>query len=286
MPRKLTVNPLLLVAMMWPKNRLKNFRAHIPIRIERKNHIIKTADSTEELHAALRLRHEVFLEELLHRRKRNGLDKDKFDRFCDHLLIIDKRDGRLIGTYRMQSSLYAKRFYSATEFRMKHIRKLPGNKLELGRACVHKDYRNGVTIALLWEGIKAYVEASESDYIFGCSSIKTMDKHEIREIYHYLHDKGHVVDHKRIRPRTKFKVPGLKRQIKKNPGFKLSDQFNHDDLIPSLLNSYLKAGAKVCGHPALDKSFKCIDFLTLMSVEEMHDKLRKRMTTRNQATDL
>jgi len=255
-------------------NRLKNFRANLPILIERSNHIIKTADSTEELNAVLRLRHLVFLEELLHRKKKSGKDKDRFDKTCDHLMIIDKRTGELIGTYRLQSSLHTKKFYSATEFRMKSIQKLPGNKLELGRACVHPDHRTGLTIALLWEGIRAYVTASQTDYLFGCSSIKTMNKEEIREIYHYLSSQGHMLDLHKLRPRTKFRVPGFKRHLRRNPSHKLSLELNHRELIPSLLFSYLKAGAKVCGAPALDKSFKCIDFLTLLSADEIKHRSR------------
>jgi len=257
-------------------NRLKNFRANLPILIERSNHIIKTADSTEELNAVLRLRHLVFLEELLHRKKKSGKDKDRFDKTCDHLMIIDKRTGELIGTYRLQSSLHTKKFYSATEFRMKSIQKLPGNKLELGRACVHPEHRTGLTIALLWEGIRAYVTASQTDYLFGCSSIKTMNKEEIREIYHYLSSQGHMLDLHKLRPRTKFRVPGFKRQLRRDPHHKLSQELNHREMIPSLLLSYLKAGAKVCGAPAMDKSFRCIDFLTLLSADEIKHRGRDR----------
>ncbi|MDD3103128.1 MAG: GNAT family N-acetyltransferase [Candidatus Cloacimonetes bacterium] len=256
------------------KSRMKNFSAHIPIRIEKKNFIVKTADSREELYTALKLRHDIFLDELLKKRRRSGLDKDRFDKLCDHLIIIDKRTNKMIGTYRLQSSLFTKKWYTAKEFHMKHIKKLPGTKLELGRACVHPDFRNGVTIALLWEGITAYIEASDTNYLFGCSSIKTMNKEEIREIYHYLSSQGHMLDLHKLRPRTKFRVPGFKRQLRRNPSHKLSLELNHRELIPSLLFSYLKAGAKVCGAPALDKSFKCIDFLTLLSADEIKHRSR------------
>jgi hypothetical protein len=41
-------------------NRLKNFSAHIPIYIEKRNYIVKR-QFQEELREALRLRHEVFM---------------------------------------------------------------------------------------------------------------------------------------------------------------------------------------------------------------------------------
>jgi putative hemolysin len=252
------------------RNRMKNFRAHIPICIEKKNFIVKTADSREELYSALKLRHDVFLSELLKKHKRSGVDKDRFDKLCDHLVIIDKRTNSLIGTYRLQSSLHTKKWYTATEFHMKQIKRLPGTKLELGRACVHPDHRNGVTIALLWEGIRAYVEASGTNYLFGCSSIKTTDREEVSLIYNYLLKNGFLSHEHRVRPKGKFRMPGMKKQMRAYP----SDGVTTLDAgmkgkIPSLLNSYLKVGAKVCGTPALDKSFKCIDFLTLLDVSEM-----------------
>jgi len=277
MPEKKQLRDLATKLKQLRQNRMKNFFAHIPIYIEKKNFIIKTADSPDELKEALRLRHDVFLEELLKRKKRSGLDKDKFDKRCDHLIIIEKQCGKIIGTYRLQSSLHTKKWYTATEFHMRHIKKLPGNKLELGRACVHPNYRNGITIALLWEGISAYIAASESSYLFGCSSIKTMDKNEMRLIYHYLKQNGHTSEEHGVRPRGKFKVPGFKRHLKHS--HTSVDNLTPNQMkekIPSLLASYLKVGAKVCGFPARDKSFKCIDFLTLMKVDDLAQAYKRR----------
>jgi len=266
------LNPKINVAAMigiLTRNRMKNFRAHIPITIEKKNFVVKTADSREELHAALKLRHDVFLSELLKKSKRSGIDKDRFDKLCDHLIIIDKRTNMLIGTYRLQSSLFTSKWYTATEFHMKHIKRLPGTKLELGRACVHPEHRNGVTIALLWEGISAYIKASGTNYLFGCSSIKTTDHAQIREIYRYLLQNGHLSHEHRVRPRTKYKIRGM---LKNMPDPETMTPSQMKAMIPSLLASYLKAGAKVCGSPALDKNFKCIDFLTLLDVSNLQEK--------------
>ncbi|MCK9557364.1 MAG: GNAT family N-acetyltransferase [Candidatus Cloacimonetes bacterium] len=270
------INAKVLLSILQ-RNRMNNFRAHIPILIEKKNFIVKTADCREELYDALKLRHDVFLMELLKRKKRSGLDKDRFDKLCDHLIIIDKRSNNIIGTYRMQSSLHSKKWYTATEFHMKQIKRLPGIKLELGRACVHPEHRNAVTISLLWEGINAYVEASGTSYLFGCSSIKTMDRDEIGRIYQYLLQSGHLSNEHLVRPKGKFKINGMKQNYRQYDENLLGNiDTNMKEKIPSLLNSYLKVGAKVCGSPALDKSFKCIDFLTLLDIKDMqHQFIRK-----------
>ncbi|MBM4404161.1 MAG: GNAT family N-acetyltransferase [Candidatus Cloacimonetes bacterium] len=268
------------VHSLLKRRSIANYRSKIRMFIDKKNFVIKTADTPEELIRALRLRHEVFLEELLHKSKRTGIDFDRFDRTCDHLMIIDKRNDLLIGTYRLQSSLHTKRWYTATEFHMKLIKKLEGNKLELGRACVHHEYRNGLTIALLWEGIHAYMLTSDTKYMFGCSSIKTMDKEEIKGIYNYLRHNGHILDDHKVRPRSKFRVPGLRRHLRRNTHTHTDGDLSHFKAkIPSLLNSYLKVGAKVCGAPALDKSFKCIDFLTLLDVEMIQQQYTRKMNT-------
>jgi len=252
-------------------NRIRNFHAKISIFIEKENYIIKTAENTEELQMALRLRHDVFIEELLHKKKLLEADIDRFDKKCDHLLIIDKRTNQPIGTYRLNSSLHTKKFYTATEFHMRHITKLPGNKLELGRACVHKDYRNGVTIALLWEGIREYLQKSDTKYMFGCSSVKTMDREKILAMLCYFREKGLLEEMTKIKPRGKFKIFGIKKYIRKGCS-KFYDPEKESEvkkMVPSLLHSYLKAGAKICGTPALDKSFRCVDFLTLLDVEQL-----------------
>jgi putative hemolysin len=266
------------------KHHFQRFTPKIPIYLDKKNFIIKTASNARELYDVLRLRHEVFIEELLSKHRKSGIDIDYFDRRCDHLLIIDKRNNKLIGTYRLQSSLHTKKWYTATEFHMKHIRKLPGNKLELGRACVHPDYRNGVTIALLWEGIHAYMNASDTRYMFGCSSIKTMNKEEIRLLYSYLQHQNHITEEHKVRPKGKFKVLGLKRHLNKHTSFADEPDFSEiRNKIPSLLQSYLKIGAKVCGRPALDKSFRCIDFLTLLDVTEMRQDYLRKLKNREPA---
>jgi putative hemolysin len=277
--QKIKLNPFAMMSRAIKNNSLKHYKPYIKLFIDKKNFIIKTAENWHDLNLALHLRHDVFIDEILHKKKKSGIDIDRFDRKCDHLMIIDKRNNQLIGTYRMQSSLHTKKWYTATEFHMRHIRKLPGNKLELGRACVHPDYRNGITITLLWEGIHAYMQASDTKYMFGCSSIKTMDRDEIKRIYYYLQQQNHLTNEHKVRPRGKFKVHGLRRHLKRFP-YQHGELETRDirDKIPTLLQSYLKVGAKVCGRPAIDKSFRCIDFLTLLDVSDMREKYARKIS--------
>jgi putative hemolysin len=39
--------------------------------------------------------------------------------------------------------------------------------------------------------------------------------------------------------------------------------------MPSLMEMYLRYGAKVCGPPAIDRAFKTIDFFVLLDIDEL-----------------
>jgi putative hemolysin len=47
-------------------------------------------------------------------------------------------------------------------------------------------------------------------------------------------------------------------------------------LIPPLLRSYFSAGSKVYGQPALDVEFKCIDFITILDMEQISSSYKRR----------
>ena len=86
---------------------------------------MKTVENGSELAAVLRLRHDVFYRELLGKRKIFQLDVDRFDFFCDHLVIIDNRTEDMVGTYRLNASTFSNRFYTESEFHFDDIRNLP-----------------------------------------------------------------------------------------------------------------------------------------------------------------
>ena len=75
------------------------------------------------IEAAQRLRHDVFTSEpgfeLDGRRDSSGLDADRFDEHCDHLLVREDNSGELVGCYRMlppPGAIAAGGLYTATEF--------------------------------------------------------------------------------------------------------------------------------------------------------------------------
>lgn len=252
---------------------LKNFKPKVKLLIERDRFVIKTAENHDELAKVLRLRYEVFYRELLEKRQTLGMDFDKFDLGCDHLIIIDKKTDAFIGTYRLISSLFTSKFYSETEFNLQNIITLSGIKLELGRACVHRDYRTGSSIALLWRGITEYMKETGTKYMFGCSSIKSTDKLDIAAIYKNLSHNFLASPECQVTPKRKFIIKdfeGLSNCVSKEIETAASEK------IPPLIKSYLNMGGLICGEPAYDNKFKCADLFTLFNVDSLSEKVHKK----------
>ncbi len=132
-----------------------------------------------ELRAAQALRASVFGDEFGARfDDSEGLDRDSFDDFCDHLNVYDVANGCIIATTRLLCSEQARRaggFYSASEFDLGAIERLPGRILEIGRTCVHPEYRSGAAITVLWSALADYLLQNDFSYLVGCASISLRD---------------------------------------------------------------------------------------------------------------
>lgn len=255
---------------------LAGYRARVRLSIDKKEYIIKTADNELELEQALKLRHEVFIVELLGKKKLFGIDMDRFDGTCDHLMVVDRLSGECVGTYRLSSDVYANDFYSATEFHLGSLLDQPGTKLEIGRACIKRDYRRGNLMGLLWEGIYAYIGAIKARYIFGCSSVMTTDRSDIAIMHRYLADSQYYRRDLGIRPRGKYAIKTLSDDVHSFAWLETS-ALRHEAkrLIPRLVTDYFNLGARVCGEPALDRAFKCVDLFTILDLENLNQGYRE-----------
>jgi len=250
------------------------FQPKVLFEIDSDKYLVKTASNEREFRAALELRYQVFLKEGLHKKLPIRVDVDRFDFLADHLLIIDKEKNRVVGTYRLISSLFSKQFYSQTEFKIDEVLKLPGNKLELGRACTSADMRSGIAITLLWRGISRYIQETKANYLFGCASVKTTDPTIMAKLSAYLENAGFLTQELGVKALPKFQVAKLAEMIFEHS--QSPELAAAEDLIPSLLRSYFKAGAKVCGEPAYDREFECIDFFTLLNTKEITEAYERK----------
>lgn len=234
------------------------------INIETKHYTLKTASTMNELMSLFKLRYECFLEE--NNSQDEGYDLDEFDHLCDHLLIQDK-EGNTVGTYRVLCSLYNDTFYSQNEFVMDSFLAAPGVKVELGRACIDRAHRNGHVIDLLWKGIGEYCTLTSASFLFGCSSIKTVDSQKASSLTQYFSQTDTMETSYSIIPTDKYSMEIYDCQI---------DEGEMKKEVPPLLRSYFNAGAKVQGEPALDREFHCIDFLTVLDITQITSSFKRR----------
>jgi putative hemolysin len=230
---------------------------------------ISLAQSPENLIECQRLRYQVFNIELgegLSTSDRSGLDIDPFDSFCDHLMVRDLETGKLVGTYRLQTGEVARRnlgYYGNQLFDFSAYEPVRREVLELGRACVHIDYRNIMVLHALWKGIAVYATRNDSRYLIGCSSISSQDENVGVAMYESLKEKYLVEPSLRTTPQ---------------PGHDCRSNGTPVDAgrPPRLFRAYLEISGRICGPPAIDREFKTIDFLTLVDLANLPDRVRTR----------
>jgi len=219
----------------------------------------RLARRPDEFRAALALRYQVFnleLKEGLASSHATGLDEDRFDPVCDHLLVEHVPTCEVVGTYRLQTGRNAAAklgYYCAQEFEFEIFEPLRNELIELGRACVHRQHRNLVVLGLLWKGIAEYAAAHGARYLVGCSSLTSQDPAAGASAFAYLCRNHLAPPAYRTRPLPAYECS-------------LAHLAPEDVIIPKLLRAYLTLGAKICGPPALDPHFKTIDFLTLLDL--------------------
>lgn len=243
------------------------FKRKVPITFDRKEFTVKTAETRMEMLQACMLRYEVFHKEYAGKRFPVGIDADRYDALADHLVIIDNRSGHVVGAYRLICSLFANDFYSASEFDLSGLLAQEGVQLELSRACIRPDHRNGVVMSLLWRGLGAYMAAVNARWLFGLSSVKSIHVPAIADVHRQLREQGRMREDGLVTPRPAFRIPGYRDALDR-PSSKREE-------IPGLFQAYLKAGAEVYDEPALDRAFRCADFLTVLDRQKMtpaHEK--------------
>lgn len=214
---------------------------------------VRVATTEKDVRAAQRLRFLVFNVELgegYDHSYHTGRDEDLYDTVCDHLLVEWKEE--VIGTYRMLCNSSRKQvygYYSEREFDFSPFELMRGEIVELGRASVAREHRNGAVLALLWRGIGVYARTHQCRYLIGCTSLTSQDEAEGIALHSLLVEKHLAPMPWRTKPKPAFACALQSRSIP-------------PPRPPKLLSAYLALGARICAPPAIDRDFKTIDFLT------------------------
>lgn len=222
------------------------------------------ARNADEIRAAQQLRWRVFAEELGAKRdtRTPGIDEDRFDPYCEHLVVRDEADGTVVGTYRVLAPESARRaggYDSEGEFDLTRLQHVRERMVEIGRSCIHPEHRSGAVIGLLWTGLARYMLASGHGYLAGCASVSTADGgHAAASVLEQLRARHFAPAEYRVFPRRALPLDQL--DTKRAPG------------TPPLLCGYLIAGAWICGEPAWDADFNTGDFFLLLPLARLNPR--------------
>ncbi|MEZ5931161.1 MAG: GNAT family N-acyltransferase [Alphaproteobacteria bacterium] len=247
--------------------------------------LVRLARNRREVAQAQALRYRIFHQEmgatssLKHRLLRR--DVDRFDRVCDHLLVIAPRrrrlvpyiSGAVVGTFRLmrrEVALSHRGFYSAGEFDLAPIMARYARCLELGRSCVDPDYRSRAVIDRLWRAIAGYVVEHEVDMLFGCASLPGADPDAHAASLSYLqHFHGAASS---CRPRA---LDHRYVDMARLPVGQI-DPKRAWAALPPLLKGYLRLGAVIGDGAVIDRNFNTVDVCVMLPTEAIRTRYLDR----------
>ena len=237
---------------------------------------VKLAQTEAELRAAQALRYAVFVQELggdgAMVDHAAGLERDRFDPFCYHLILRDEaQGGAVVGAYRLlraEGALRAGQYYSEDEYDLEPLRRSGRQLLELGRSCVAPGYRGGAAVHHLWQALAGYVEEHKIDILFGVASFHGTDPAPLAAPLSLLHHR--------------HRAPEPLRVTARQPGFQRMDLIAPDQLdrraamlqVPALIKAYLRLGGGVGEGAFVDRAFNTTDICLVMDTAALNARTR------------
>ncbi len=229
---------------------------------------LRLASTATDLLEVQRLRYQIFTEELnaVFPDTTQGIDSDHFDSWCEHFMVVDQNKDKVVGTYRLltpENAVLAGGHYSEQEFNLAPLQDIRSQLVEVGRSCIHANYRTGRVIMLLWSGIAAIMRAGRYRYLLGCASVSLRDDGvTAAEVWRQAQQSMKANQHlPQLQPIHRYPVEKLNSTLPAR--------------VPPLIKGYLNLGAIICGAPAWDPDFNTADFPVLLDLQHMDERYRK-----------
>ncbi|MGV6849457.1 MAG: GNAT family N-acetyltransferase [Marinibacterium sp.] len=240
---------------------------------------VSIADTEDDLRAAQALRYDVFVRELggggAMVDHENGLERDAFDPFFDHMIVRDDHTGAVVGVYRLlrdDQARAAGQFYSEDEYDLTVLKRSGRRLLELGRSCLHRDYRGGAAMYHLWTGLADYVAQHEIEVLFGVASFHGTQANAFAGPLSVLHHNHLAPPDLRVRA-----LEGHFQAMDLIPADKL-DRKAAMLAMPALIKAYLRLGGTVGEGAFVDHAFNTVDVCLIMDTARMNDRQRRLYT--------
>lgn len=233
---------------------------------------VRLVAKRDDFLAAARLRHAVFCLEKGLPARPGGVETDRFDSYCDHIIVWDTRSADIIATCRLLRPRSGGDCYSDGEFDLAGMfSAAPDLRFcEVGRSCVDRRHRNQSTLEALWCGLFAYALRHRIDAYFGAASFPGTDPaaHAMALSWLYHHAHGPLAARVQARPSGAVGMDILPRPVLDN---RLALR-----QLPPLLRGYLKIGAQFARSAFVDPAFGTTDVFVLAPLADAPPPWRRR----------
>lgn len=241
---------------------------------------LRLARDETDLTAAKRLRYEVFVKEFGASGEGvdhvSRLESDRYDSLVDHLLLVDRRRDatrheHVVGSYRLLRSEVAQQncgYYSSGEFDLSTLINSGRSLVELGRSCVHRDYRGGPAIYRLWRGLACYVLDNDIEIMFGVASFHGTDVDRLGQALTMLHRNHLAPPDMRVKAWPKHYVS------MDRVGETQAPYTEAMAAVPPLIKAYLRLGGFVGDGAFVDHEFNTVDVCLVMDTFRMSERHR------------
>lgn len=218
--------------------------------------VLTTSRMPGDVAAARALRHRVFVEEMGAAPGGSGIEGDAFDGDCDHLVLRDRArpSAGAVATLRLAPGTR----YTAQEFDLAPLLRSGRRVAEAGRACLHPDYRGGAAGIALFSGLLQEARRRGIEILLGTASFPGADVDR------------HLPALRRLRQEALAPPPLRPRAIgpsaidTRGPAPSAAMRG-----VPSLIKTYLRAGAKVGEGAWLDRRFNTVDVCIVLDMSEV-----------------
>lgn len=243
---------------------------------------VRLARDAAEHAEAERLRYDIFVRELGGDGEmvdhEAGRERDRFDAVTEQLLLIDEarpEGARIVGLYRLLDDEGAARmgqFYTEDEFDLAPLKRSGRRLLELGRSCLHRDYRGGTAMFRLWQGLAAHIEARGIEILFGTASFQGADPRAHLGPLALL-GRDHLAP-------PELRVTSRQADHDAMPVVADFDRAAAMRVMPPLIKAYLRIGGRVGQGVFSDRAFNTTDVCMILDMNLAHAGQRARYGAR------
>ncbi|WP_299844191.1 GNAT family N-acyltransferase [uncultured Roseovarius sp.] len=226
----------------------------------------RIGQTKDDLRAAQRLRHQAFF-------GGEGLDQDRFDDICTHMLIEECQTGQLVCCFRilpLPSGAEIDRSYAAQFYDLSALQRFPGKMVEMGRFCVLPGLNDPDILRIAWGAMTRYVDENTVEILFGCSSFPGTDAGQYLDAFGLL-KKRHVAP---IHWAPRVKAASI---------FRFAETWHKPDMrkaltkMPPLLRSYLSMGGWVSDHAVVDRQLNTLHVFTGLEIRAIPAARKRRL---------